>query len=105
KRPDIYDAMHRMMAQAPEEGVVGALEAMIGRPDSTPTLATIDVPVLVVVGEEDVVTPPADAVALSARINGSRIEVLQQAGHLSNVERPAAFNTVVSEFLGSLLYN
>jgi pimeloyl-ACP methyl ester carboxylesterase len=105
RRPDIFDSMHRMMAQAPVEGIVGALEAMIARPDSTPTLATIDVPTLVVVGEEDTVTPPTEAVALSASISGSRIEVLQQAGHLSNVERPAAFNTVVSEFLGSLLYN
>jgi pimeloyl-ACP methyl ester carboxylesterase len=105
KRPDIFDSMHRMMAQAPVEGVIGALEAMLARPDSTPTLATIDVPTLIVVGEEDVVTPPSDALTLQAAISGSRIEVLRQAGHLSNVERPAAFNTVVSEFLGSLLYN
>jgi pimeloyl-ACP methyl ester carboxylesterase len=105
KRPDIFDSMHRMMAQAPVEGVIGALEAMLARPDSTPTLATIDVPTLIVVGEDDVVTPPSDALTLQAAISGSRIEVLRQAGHLSNVERPAAFNTVVSEFLGSLLYN
>jgi pimeloyl-ACP methyl ester carboxylesterase len=38
-------------------------------------------------------------------ISGSRMEVLHGAGHLSNVERPAAFNTVVSEFLGTLIYN
>jgi len=105
KRPDIYDSIHRMMAQTAPEGIVGALEAMIERPDSTPTCATIDVPTLVVVGEEDVVTPPKEARALHRAIAGSRIEVLRQAGHLSNVERPAAFNTVVSEFLGSLLYS
>jgi len=105
KRPDIYDAVHRLIAQAPVEGIVGALEAMISRPDSTPILSTIDVPTLIVVGGEDVVTPPRDARALHAAIPGSRIEVLQQAGHLSNIERPAAFNTVVTEFLASLLYN
>lgn len=105
KRPDIYDAVHRLIAQAPVDGIVGALEAMIARPDSTPTLSTIDVPTLIVVGGEDVVTPPRDARALHAAIPGSRIEILQQAGHLSNVERPAAFNTVVTEFLASLLYN
>jgi len=105
KRPDIYDAVHRLIAQAPVEGIVGALEAMISRPDSTPMLSTIDVPTLIVVGGEDVVTPPRDARALHAAIPGSRIEVLQQAGHLSNIERPAAFNTVVTEFLASLLYN
>jgi pimeloyl-ACP methyl ester carboxylesterase len=105
KRPDIYDSIHRMMAQTAPEGIVGALEAMIERPDSMPTCATIDVPTLVVVGDEDVVTPPKEARALHRAIAGSRIEVLRQAGHLSNVERPAAFNTVVSEFLGSLLYS
>ncbi len=105
KRPDTYDAMHRMIAQAPVEGIIGAIEAMIDRPDSTATCATIDVPTLVIVGEEDVVTPASDARALHRAIAGSRLEILRQAGHLSNVERPAAFNTVVGEFLASLLYN
>ena len=105
KRPDIYDAVHRMIAQAPVEGIVGALEAMIERPDSTETCATIDVPTLIVVGDEDVVTPVTDARMTHRAIAGSRLEVLEQAGHLSNVERPAAFNTVVGEFLATLLYN
>jgi 3-oxoadipate enol-lactonase len=105
KRPDLYDSIHRMIAQAPVEGVIGALEAMIARPDSTPTLSTIDVPTLIIAGSEDVATPPREARAMHAAIPGSRIEILQQAGHLSNIERPAAFNTVVTEFLASLLYN
>jgi pimeloyl-ACP methyl ester carboxylesterase len=105
KRPDIYDAIHRMMAQAPVEGVIGALEALMARPDSTATLATIDVPTLIVVGDEDVLTPPKESRSMHEAIAGSRLEVLARAGHLSNVERPAAFNTVVSEFLASLLYN
>jgi 3-oxoadipate enol-lactonase len=105
KRPDIYDSIHRMMAQTPPEGIIGALQALIERPDSTPTCATIDVPTLIVVGDEDVITPPKDARDLQRSIHGSRLEVLRQAGHLSSLERPAAFNTVVSEFLGSLLYN
>jgi 3-oxoadipate enol-lactonase len=105
RRPDVYDAMHRMMAQAPVEGIIGALEAMIERPDSTPTLATLDVPTLIIAGDEDVIISPRDARTLQAAIPGSRLEILKQSGHLSNVERPAAFNTVVSEFVGSLLYN
>jgi pimeloyl-ACP methyl ester carboxylesterase len=105
KRPDIYDAMHRMIAQGTVEGVVGGTQAMMTRPDSTPTLATIDVPTLIVVGEEDAITPRRDGETLHKGIAGSRLEVLRKAGHLSNVERPAAFNTVVSEFLGTLLYN
>jgi 3-oxoadipate enol-lactonase len=105
KRPDIYDAIHRSIAQAPVEGIVGALEAMMARPDSTPTLATIDVPTMIIAGSEDVATPPRESRAMHAAIAGSRVEILQQAGHLSNIERPAAFNTVVAEFLATLLYN
>ncbi len=104
RHPDIADAVHRMLTMAPVEGVVGALEAMIARPDSTPTLATIDVPTLIIVGDEDVLTPPAESRAMHAAIAGSRLEIIEGAGHVSNVERPAAFNHVTSEFLGVLTY-
>jgi len=105
KRPDTYDAIHRVIAQEPIDGIVGALEAMIGRPDSRPTCATIDVPTLVIVGDEDVITPPAEVRTLHESIVGSRLEILRHAGHLSSFERPAAFNAVVAEFLAALLYN
>ncbi len=102
--PDIADSVHRMLTMAPVHGVVGALEAMIARPDSTPTLGTIDVPTLIIVGDEDVLTPPAESRAMHEAIEGSRLEILAGAGHVSNVERPAAFNHVTSEFLGVLVY-
>ena len=102
KQPDTYDAVHRMMAQTPAEGIIGALEAMMLRPDSTSLLSTIDVPTLIVVGDEDVPTPPKEARAMHERIAGSKLEVISAAGHLSNLERPAAFNHVLTEFLVSL---
>ena len=104
KRPALIDAVHRMLASAPVDGIVGALEAMMGRVDSTPTLATIDVPTLVVVGAEDVLTPVSESEILHAGIRGSRLEVIEHAGHVSNLERPSAFNHVLSEFLASLDY-
>lgn len=104
KRPALIDQVHRMLESAPVDGIVGALEAMIGRIDSTATLATIDVPTLVVVGQEDVLTPVAEAELLHEAIRGSRLEVIEHAGHMSNLERPAAFNHVLSEFLASLDY-
>jgi pimeloyl-ACP methyl ester carboxylesterase len=105
RHPDIVDSVHATMTVAPVNGVIGALEAMMTRVDSTALLPTIDVPTTIIVGEEDVVTPAKEARAMHAAIRGSRLEVIQKAGHLSNVERPAAFNTIVSEFLGGLLYN
>lgn len=97
--PGLVGAVHSMLAAAPVEGAVGALEAMIARSDSTPDLATIDVPTLVVVGEDDVLTPVAESRAMHRAIPGSRLEVIAGAGHLPNVERPAAFNQVTGEFL------
>lgn len=105
KQPDTYDAVHRMIAQAPLDGIVGGIEAMMTRPDSAATLPTIDVPTLIIVGEEDIPTPVAESRAMHERIAGSRIEVIAHAGHLSNLERPAAFNHVLTEFLVALTYS
>ena len=105
RQPDTYDAVHRMMAQTNPDAIVGALQAMIDRPDSTPLLWSINVPTLIVVGEEDALTPPKMARAMHEGIRGSRLEILSEAGHLANIERPAAFNAVLSEFLSSLRYN
>ncbi len=101
-RPDITNTVHRMISSQPVEGVIGALQAMMDRPDSTPTLSTIDVPTLVVTGDEDTIIPVAEARLMHDAIRGSSLEVITGAGHLSNLERPAAFNHVVSEFLARL---
>jgi pimeloyl-ACP methyl ester carboxylesterase len=102
RRPDIVAAIRATMGRAGVDGMVGALEAMLARPDSTPILPTICVPTLVIAGVEDVITPPKEAHALSRAIPGTRTEILDGAGHLSNFERPAAFNTVLGEFLHAL---
>lgn len=102
KNPELVDELHRMMSLAPEDGVVGALEAMMTRPDSTPTLATIDVPTLIIVGDEDVLAPVTEARTMHLAIGGSRLEIIAGAGHVSNAERPATFNHLLSEFLISL---
>lgn len=102
KCPEVVDDVHRMLESAPVDGVVGALEALRDRPDSTATLETIDVPTLIVVGEDDILTPPGEAMLLHAGIRGSTLEVIVGAGHVANVERPAAVNHVITEFLAKV---
>lgn len=102
RRPDIVATVRAMMTRAGVDGSVGALQAMLARPDSTPILPTISVPTLVIVGDEDPITPPKEARAMSNGIRESRVEILSGAGHLSNLERPAAFNAVLGEFLHAL---
>ena len=101
REPSVVATMRAMLESASVDSIVGASEAMMNRPDATASLATIDVPTLIVVGEEDVLTPPKESHAMHAAIRGSRLEIIPGAGHVSNVERPAAFNQVLSEFLAA----
>ncbi len=79
-------------------GMANALVAMQGRTDTTPALAGFDLPVLVLVGSDDLLTPPDVARALARRIRGARLVVLANAGHVSNLEAPEAFNAALAEF-------
>ena len=99
RRPQVEETARAIADSATVEGVMGALEALIERPDATATLGSIVVPTLFVAGEEDVVTPPKEARAMHDAVLGSRFEILARAGHLSNLEAPAAFNAVLCEFL------
>ena len=102
RNPTIAAEIRAMISSAPVAGIVGALEAMMARPDSTPLLSTIDVSTLVIVGSEDVLTPPAEAEALCAAIPGCELQIIPKAGHSSCIERPAAFNHTLGEFLSTL---
>jgi pimeloyl-ACP methyl ester carboxylesterase len=69
------------------------------RPDATPQLSTIHVPTLIVVGEEDTVTPRAAAEDMQRGIAGSELVAIPAAGHLTNLEQPTAFDGAVTQFL------
>ncbi len=97
-RPELVDQVRRLMAN-PAAGYLGALEAMKHRPDATAELAAIEVPTLVVVGEDDALSPPDIARAMARAIPDSQLAVLPAAGHLSNLEATDAFNAAVAEFL------
>ena len=77
--------------------------AMKERPDSTSTLAEIDVPTLIIHGAEDQIVPLAEAEAMHAAIAGSKLVVIPHAGHLPNLERPDQFSDAVADFIESLL--
>jgi len=101
-RPELVERASAIMSSASLQGVVGALNAMKDRPDSTPTLGRIAVPTLIVHGAEDSIVPLAEARQIADAIPGARLEVIPDAGHLLNIENPEAYNRVVRQFLGSL---
>ena len=87
-----------MMATAPQ-GIVNALHGLAARADSTPTLREIKVPTLVICGEEDVITPPAEAKKLKDGIKGAELVVIPKSGHLPSMETPDVFNALLRSFL------
>ncbi len=100
EQPELAAFVRDMMAATPVEGMVGALDALANRPDSTPTLAQIKVPTLVLVGSEDTLTPPSEAEKIKAGIEGSQLVVIEGAAHAANMERPEEVNQALQEFLG-----
>lgn len=100
--PHVAVQVRQWVEESPAEGVIDALEALRTRPDSRATLATITCPTLVIVGAEDTLTPPALSRVIADGIVGATYVEIPRAGHLANIERPAAFSSVLNNWLGTL---
>ena len=98
-RPELVQQVLDLQARAPVAGIVGALEAMIARPDSSGDLAGITVPALVIAGRDDALIRPEAARALHQALPGSGLELIEGAGHLCTLERPATVNHLLAEFV------
>ena len=101
-RPERVAFLREAMERNTPRGIAGALRGMAIRPDRRDDLTRIKVPTLVLVGEEDAITPPTEALALADAIEGSRLEVVANAGHMAPYENPAVANAVILKFLESL---
>lgn len=98
----LRDRVREIMSSASAAGVTAALRAMALRHDSSPLLPGIAVPTLVVVGDQDTITPPADAERMAAAIPQARLVRIRGAAHLSNMEQAEEFNRVVAGFTAAL---
>ncbi|MCU1381522.1 MAG: hypothetical protein JWL71_219 [Acidobacteria bacterium] len=98
-RPAVEAYVRSLALASSTEAIAGALRALMTRPDATPLLAAIHVPTLIIVGEEDTVTPPAASEQMQQAIAGSELVRIPQAGHLSNLERPDVFTAALAGFL------
>ena len=102
ENPALVARLEERIRATSREGIARALHGLAARPDSRETLEHIAVPTLIVVGEEDVLTPPSESEAMAGAIAGSRLEVIPRAGHLSNLERPGEYQATLRGFLESL---
>jgi 3-oxoadipate enol-lactonase len=99
KRPEVVKRIRDMMLRTKPEGAAAALMGMATRDDQTEHLSLIISPTLILVGREDAITPLQDAELMCQEIGGSRLEVIENAGHVSNIEQPERFNESLTDFL------
>ncbi|HEX8152888.1 MAG TPA: alpha/beta hydrolase [Thermoanaerobaculia bacterium] len=101
--PDALRAeVRRIMESSSREGVIAGLRAMAGRPSSFPVLASLTVPILIAVGEEDTITPPSDAERMANNVRHGTLLRIPDAAHLANMQQPGVFNEAVERFLGTI---
>jgi 3-oxoadipate enol-lactonase len=101
-RPDLVDGALRMMRKMAPEDVAQVQRGMAARPDSMDTLKTINVPTLLVTGEEDILTGVKEAELMRQHISGSQLRVIPKAGHYSPWEQPDEVVKLLRQFLEQL---
>jgi pimeloyl-ACP methyl ester carboxylesterase len=101
-RPEVVEKVAALIREQAPQAIVGAQRGMAARPAATDVLASIAVPTLVVTGEEDTVTGPEIGRDLAAGIPGARFLLVEEAGHLVNLEQPEIVNEALLDFLAPL---
>ena len=101
EHPDLYARFSEVFSSTDPVGYTGCC-AILRDTDLTAQIGSISCPVLVVGGDLDVATPPDQILTLHRQIEGSMVEVIQGAAHISNVDRPDAYNQIVGDFLSTV---
>lgn len=96
---ELWERVKRVIAEQPAEAIAAASLGMAERPDSTGDLADIDVPTLVITSTGDTLIPPEATSPMADQIPGAHLEVIDGAGHLSNLEAPDVFTGLLRDHL------
>jgi len=99
---DAESFIRRLIKQQSTAAIRGAINRMMHRPDSTPLLAQVSVPTLVITGAEDEMIPVEESRRMAGAIRGAKLVIIPGAGHLANLEQPDAFNESLNGFLTGL---
>lgn len=97
-RPDAIERVRRMIESTPVEGYAGCCMA-IRNMDNRPILAEISAPTCIIVGADDPSTPLSASKQIHGEIAGSKLAIIDNAAHLSNIEKAGEFNAILTDFL------
>jgi 3-oxoadipate enol-lactonase len=98
-RPDLVEGARRMMRRMSPEDIALVQKGMAERPDSVPDLKRINLPTLIIIGEEDTLSTAADGELMRQNIPGSRLKLIPKAGHYAPWERPESVAPLLRQFL------
>lgn len=102
RKPHVVKRVREMIERSDSHGAAAAQRGMAARRDYSGDLAKINVPTLIVVGREDSIRPVSDAEFMHRQIRDSRLEIIDEAAHVSNLEQPEIFNRALSVFLSEV---
>lgn len=102
RNPAVVARVRELILKTNPEGAAAALRGMAQRRDQTSFLSRVVAPALIMVGRDDMITPLPEAQLMHREIGGSRLEVIEDAGHVSNLEQPESFNAALTKFLREL---
>jgi pimeloyl-ACP methyl ester carboxylesterase len=100
EKPEVVARVREMILRANPNGAAAAQRGMAVRRDYSDDLSDIEVPTLVIVGRDDPIRPVPDAEFMHDRIPSSRLQIIEDAAHLTNMEQPDVFNRALTDFLG-----
>jgi len=103
EKPEVVARLYEMILQSDPQGASAAQRGMAARRDYSDDLASMNVPTLVMVGRDDPIRPVADAEFMHDRIRDSRLEIIEDAAHMTNMEQPEVFNAALLNFLHDLV--
>jgi pimeloyl-ACP methyl ester carboxylesterase len=98
-KPEVVARVREMILRADPEGAAAAQRGMAARRDYSDGLPSIKPPALIIVGRQDPIRPVADAEFMHRGLSGSRLEIIEDAAHMTNMEQPEIFNRALERFL------
>lgn len=95
----IIDEVRQMILSTPPAVIIATLKGMAERADSGPLLSTLQIPVLILTGDQDQIISPEKAKAMAATLATASLECIENSGHMTMLEQPQATTTAIREFL------
>ena len=103
EKPEVVARVREMILRSDPKGAAAAQRGMAVRRNYSDDLPSLDVPALVIVGREDPIRPVADAEFMHRQIRNSRLEIIEDAAHMTNMEQSGVFNAALLTFVEGLV--